>query len=56
VRGGHACNGAGQRVSGHDIGGHHVLRAQGASVPKAIAAFLLYLRDATGQRPYIYFG
>jgi len=44
------------RISGHDIGGHHVLRAEGASVPNSIAAFLLYLRDTTGQRPHIYFG
>ncbi len=43
-------------VTGEEIGGHQVLRAEGASVPNAIAALLLYLRDATGKRPHIYFG
>jgi hypothetical protein len=44
------------RVTGHDIGGYRVLRAEGAAIPNAIAAFLLYLRDITGKRPHIYFG
>ncbi len=43
------------RVRGEEIGGYRVLRAQGASVPNAIAAVLLYLRDTTGARPHIYF-
>jgi len=43
-------------VYGQEIGGYRVLRAQGASVPNAIAAILLHLRDTTGVRPHIYFG
>ncbi len=43
------------QVRGEEIGGYRVLRAQGASVPNAIAAVLLYLRDTTGARPHIYF-
>jgi hypothetical protein len=43
------------RVRGQDIGGYRVLRVEGASVPNAIAAVLLHLRDTTGQRPHIYF-
>ena len=37
-------------VRGEEIGGYRVLRAEGASVPNAIAALLLYLRDTTGKR------
>ena len=44
------------RVTGHVIGEYRVLRAQGAAIPNAIAAILLYLRDTTGKRPHIYFG
>ncbi len=43
-------------VYGQEIGGYRVLRAQGVSVPNAIAAILLHLRDTTGARPHIYFG
>ena len=41
---------------GEEIGGYRVLRAEGASVPNSIAAFLLWLRDTTGKRPHAYFG
>ena len=43
-------------VKGEEIGGYRVLRAESASIPNAIAAFLLYLRDHTGKRPHAYFG
>jgi hypothetical protein len=43
-------------IRGEEIGGYQVLRAEGASVPNAIAAFLLWLRDTTGKRPHVYFG
>ena len=42
-------------ITGHDIGGHRVLRAQSATVPNAIAAFLLYIRKRSGQVPHVYF-
>jgi hypothetical protein len=43
-------------IRGEEVGGYRVLRAEGASVPNAIAAFLLWLRDTTGKRPHVYFG
>jgi len=43
-------------IRGEEVGGYQVLRAEGASVPNAIAAFLLWLRDTTGKRPHVYFG
>jgi hypothetical protein len=43
-------------VAGEEIGGHRVLRAEGASIPNAIAAVLLCIRDRTGTPPHVYFG
>ena len=43
-------------VSGHEIGGYKVLRAEGTSVANTIAAVLLAVRERTGQRPHAYFG
>jgi hypothetical protein len=43
-------------VHGEEIGGYRVLRADGSSIPNAIAAVLLSIRDRTGTQPHIYFG
>jgi len=42
-------------VTGHHVDGHRVLRAQSATVPNAIAAFLLYIRKRSGIVPHVYF-
>jgi hypothetical protein len=44
------------RLHGENIGGYRVLTARSPAVPNAIAAVLLYICKATGQRPHIYFG
>ena len=43
------------RVTGHRLDDYRVLRVHAASIPNAIAAILLYLRDRTGKQPHIYF-
>lgn len=43
------------RVSGVEVNGYRVLRVEGATIPNAIAALLLHLRDITGKRPHAYF-
>jgi hypothetical protein len=44
------------QVSGEDVGGFHVLRANGSAIPNTIAAVLLAIRDRTGKKPHAYFG
>jgi hypothetical protein len=44
------------RVRGVQIGNYRVLRTRSPAVPNAIAAFLLHVRDSTGQIPHVYFG
>ena len=44
------------QVTGEEIGGFHVLRAEGTAVPNTIAAVLLAIRDHTGKQPHAYFG
>lgn len=43
------------KVRGVEVGEHRILRMQSPSVPNAIAALLLYIRDRTGKLPHIYF-
>ena len=42
-------------VTGEERYGYKILRVEGTSIPNAIAAFLLYVRDTTGKRPHVYF-
>jgi hypothetical protein len=44
------------RVRGVQVGAYKVLRTRSPAVPNAIAAFLLHVRDMTGQIPHVYFG
>jgi hypothetical protein len=43
------------RVRGMQIGKYRVLRAESTTVPNAIAALLLHIRDTTGVVPHVYF-
>ena len=42
-------------VLGEERHGYRILRARSATVPNAIAALLLRLRDVTGRVPHVYF-
>jgi hypothetical protein len=43
-------------VRGEYVDGYRVLRAENPAVPNAIAAFLLHVRNKTGEIPHAYFG
>jgi hypothetical protein len=43
-------------VEGEEIEGYRVLKAKSASVPNAIAAILVAIRDRTGKQPHVYMG
>lgn len=43
-------------VKGEKIEGHRVLQVRSSSVPNAIAAVLLEIRDRTGKQAHVYFG
>ncbi len=42
-------------VKGVQVGNFQILRASGSSIPNALAAFLLKVRDLTGSPPHVYF-
>jgi len=42
-------------VQGIEVGDYRVLRTQSSTVPNAIAAIALHLRDLTGKRSHVYF-
>jgi hypothetical protein len=44
------------KVRGAEVDSYKVLRTESPTVPNAIAAFLLHLRDTTGKEPHCYFG
>jgi hypothetical protein len=44
------------RVRGVQVGSYKILRTRSPAVPNAIAAFMIHVRDTTGQIPHVYFG
>ncbi|MBV9470181.1 MAG: hypothetical protein JOZ57_13175, partial [Abitibacteriaceae bacterium] len=42
-------------VRGEERDGYEVLRVESSTVPNAIAALLLHIRDMTGKIPHVYF-
>jgi hypothetical protein len=44
------------KIRGVQVGSYKVLRTKNPAIPNAIAAFLLHVRDQTGQIPHVYFG
>jgi hypothetical protein len=44
------------KICGERVDGYRVLRTVSPAVPNAIAAFLLHLRNETGNLPHVYFG
>jgi hypothetical protein len=43
------------QIQGEEVAGYHVLKATSSTVPNAIAAILLHIRDLTGKIPHVYF-
>ncbi|MGD9679701.1 MAG: amino acid transporter [Candidatus Obscuribacterales bacterium] len=43
-------------IEGLEIDGHEILRCSAHSVPNAIAATLLHIRNSTGRVPHVYLG
>jgi hypothetical protein len=50
-----ASGGNGSTPTSQASSSYRILRICSASVPNAIAAFLLHVRDVTGKRPHVYF-
>ncbi|MGH9802871.1 MAG: amino acid transporter, partial [Blastocatellia bacterium] len=44
------------KVRGVQVGNYKILRTKSPAVPNAIAAFMLHVRNQTGQIPHAYFG
>ena len=44
------------KIRGVQVGQYRILRTKSPAVPNAIAAFMLHVRNLTGQIPHVYFG
>ncbi len=44
------------KIRGAQVGNYKILRTKSPAVPNAIAAFMLHVRNQTGQIPHVYFG